>query len=97
MFLLLNPFLNSLMLLSDSCSLRSARIIFGPTRAGSIFAVNYFVEGRGEVKFILLREGWLKAGERWLNGGSNASKRGRWASMGVDKVRDIENWFRFFR
>jgi len=73
--------------LSVSCSLRSARILFGPTRGVCILTVNYFVEGRGGVKFILLREGWLKAGERCSNGGSNAPKRGRKASIKYETLR----------
>ena len=75
------PLKYCLVSLSDSCSLRSARIIFGPTQAGSILTVNDFVEGRGGVKFILLRERWLKAVEGCSNGGSNAPKRVRWASI----------------
>ena len=73
--------------LSVSCSLRSARILFGPTRGVCILTVNYFVDGRGGVKFILLRERWLIAVDRWLNGGSNAPKRGRWASIKYETFR----------
>ena len=67
--------------LSGSCSLRSARIIFGPTQAVSILTVNDCCEGRLWVKGRLVFGGWLKVGERWLNRCRNAAKRGRWASI----------------
>ena len=43
--------------------------------------VKHFAEGRGGVKILLRREGWLMAGERCSNSRSNASKRGRYASI----------------
>jgi len=43
--------------------------------------VSYFADGRVGVKFILVRDGWLIAADMWLNGGSNAPKRGRKASI----------------
>ena len=52
--------------LSDSCSLRSARILFGLTQRLGILTEKYFVKRRGEVKIILLRDEWLIAVERWL-------------------------------
>jgi len=67
--------------LSDSCSLRSARIAFGPTRNVCVLTGDYSCDRRGGVNALLLREGWLMAGEQWLNGGSNAPKRGRSVSI----------------
>jgi len=81
------PLKYCLVLLSDSCSLRSARIIFGPTQPGSILTVKYFVEGHRGVKSTLVFEGWLKVDERCSNGGSNAAKRGRYASIKYETLR----------
>ena len=41
----------------------------------------HHAEGRDRVKWFLLFERWLKANERCANGGSNAPKRVRWASI----------------
>jgi len=49
--------------------------------------VNDFVDGHVRVKGKLMFERWLKAGERWLNGSSYASKRGRWASIKYETLR----------
>ena len=62
--------------LLDSCSLRSARILFGLTRRIDILIVNYLVDGRGGVNGFLLRAGWLRVNGRWLNRVHNAAKRG---------------------
>ena len=47
----------------------------------------YHAEGLVGVKFFLLREAWLKAADRWLNGGSNASKRVRTRSIKYETER----------
>jgi len=46
-----------------------------------------FAEGRVWVKFILMFEGWLIAVDTWWNGGSNASKRVRYASISYETLR----------
>ncbi len=45
---------------------------------------NDFVERRGGVKIIILREAWLIAVEPCLNSGSNASKRDRSVSISYE-------------
>ncbi|GEM_PF-1330455 len=52
----------------------------------TFLTVNDFVERRGGVKIILLREGWLTAVERWLNSGSNASMRDRSVSISYETL-----------
>jgi len=44
-------------------------------------AGNYFCDRRVGIKLNLVFERWLIVGEQWLNGGSNAAKRGRYASI----------------
>ncbi|MDF1746215.1 MAG: hypothetical protein P1V19_21120 [Gimesia sp.] len=44
-------------------------------------SVTHFDEGHLGVKFILMREAWLKAGDTWLNGDRNASQCVRYASI----------------
>ena len=46
-----------------------------------------FCERRRGVNTLLLREGWLIAGERCSNSGSNAPKRGRYASIKYETLR----------
>ena len=58
-----------------------------PFMPGLMRTVHDFVDGRWTVKGKLMFEGWLKAGERWLNSGSNAPKRGRWASIKYETLR----------
>ncbi|MCH9727360.1 MAG: hypothetical protein K0U86_20880 [Planctomycetes bacterium] len=48
--------------------------------------VNDFVERRGDVNPLLVREPWLIAVDRWLNGGSNVSKRVRNASISYETL-----------
>jgi len=43
--------------------------------------VSHFAEGHRAVKWSLMIDGWLKPDERCSNGGSNAPKRGRKASI----------------
>ena len=47
----------------------------------TVLTVKYFAQGRGGVKIILWREGWLMGVERWLNGVRNVAKRVRYASI----------------
>jgi hypothetical protein len=47
----------------------------------------YFRDGRGGDNTLLLREGWLKADERWLNGVRKRTKRGRNASIKYETLR----------
>ncbi len=47
---------------------------------------NDFVERRGDVKFILWRDWWSIAVNTWLNGGSYASKRVRYASISYETL-----------
>ncbi len=77
----------SLVSLADSCSLRSGRILFGLSQSVGVLTVVDFAEGRGGVKFILMFEGWLIAVDTWWNGGSNASKRVRYASISYETLR----------
>ncbi|MCH9790409.1 MAG: hypothetical protein K0U82_06285, partial [Planctomycetes bacterium] len=56
-----------------------------------LLTVNDFVERHGGVKIILLREPWLIAVDRWLNSGSNASKRDRNASITYEILGTTED------
>ena len=56
--------------------------------------VDDFVEGRGGVKIFLLRDGWLKADERWLNGVRNASTGDRRASISGERWGPIQKMLR---
>ena len=60
-------------------------------------SVTHFDEGHLGVKIVLLREAWLISVDTWLNGGSNASKRVRSASisyeiLGTDDVLSGEDF-----
>ena len=52
----------------------------------TFLTVNDFVERRGDVNPLLVREPWLIAVDRWLNGGSNVSKRVRNASISYETL-----------
>jgi len=55
--------------------------------AGAGLTVSHFAEGHLWVKGKLMFERWLKAAERWLNGGRNAPKRGRSVSITYETLR----------
>ncbi|MFK7778173.1 MAG: hypothetical protein QM501_08640 [Gimesia sp.] len=44
-------------------------------------SVNYFVERRGDVNTLLMRDAWLMAVDRWLNGVRKALISVRWPSI----------------
>ncbi|MFK7777495.1 MAG: hypothetical protein QM501_05170, partial [Gimesia sp.] len=44
--------------------------------------MNDFVEGRGGVNTLLMRDEWLKTVDRWLNGVPKPLIRVRWPSIG---------------
>jgi len=52
--------------------------------------LNYFVDGRGGVKFLLLREGWLMGVDRWLNGVRKPSISDRRASITGDHWEQVQ-------
>ncbi|MFK7777018.1 MAG: hypothetical protein QM501_02695, partial [Gimesia sp.] len=56
--------------------------------------VNYFAEGHRGVKPLLLREGWLKTVDRWLNGVSKPLISVRWASISGERWEQVQGMSR---
>ncbi|MFK7776528.1 MAG: hypothetical protein QM501_00215 [Gimesia sp.] len=56
--------------------------------------VNYFAEGRGGVNALLMRDGWLMAVDRWLNGARKALISVRWPSISGERWEQVQGMLR---
>ncbi len=72
--------------LSDSCSLRSARILFGPTQSVGVMTVNDCCEGRVGVKCKMVLKRRLISVVLWLESDQNVSKRVQYASISYETL-----------
>lgn len=59
-----------------------------------VLTVSYFAEGRRGVKSLLLREGWLMAVDRWLNGVRKPLIRVRWPSITGERWEQVQGMSR---
>ncbi|MFK7779403.1 MAG: hypothetical protein QM501_14965, partial [Gimesia sp.] len=64
--------------LNSCCFYMEAVVLFGFLID---WTVKHFVEGRGGVNTLLVREEWLMAVDRWLNGDRKPLIRVRWPSI----------------